>query len=102
VQASKRWRLITGAAPHHGVGIPGVPHADEDEEAARAQAIGSGHALAAIRQERGLSQQQIADAMGISLHGLIAIEEGNVSGERHDVVATIMRYRAAMKQAASS
>jgi DNA-binding XRE family transcriptional regulator len=50
-----------------------------------------GHRLAAIRRSRGLTQQQVADRMGITKGRVSQIERGRVSGQ--DVVA---RYAAAL------
>jgi DNA-binding XRE family transcriptional regulator len=50
-----------------------------------------GHRLADIRQTRGLTQQQIADRMGVTKGRVSQIEKGKISG--HDVLA---RYAAAL------
>jgi DNA-binding XRE family transcriptional regulator len=48
-------------------------------------ATARGHRLAEIRRSRELSQQQIADRMGVTKGRVSQIERGNVSG--HDVLA---------------
>lgn len=50
-----------------------------------------GHRLAEIRRNRGLTQQDIADRMGITKGRISQIEQGSVSG--HDVLS---RYAAAL------
>lgn len=44
-----------------------------------------GHRLAELRRARGLTQQQVADRMGITKGRVSQIERGKVSG--HDVIA---------------
>jgi DNA-binding XRE family transcriptional regulator len=50
-----------------------------------------GHRLAEIRRARGLTQQQVADRMGVTKGRVSQIEQGKVSGQ--DVVA---RYAEAL------
>ena len=50
-----------------------------------------GHRLAEVRRARGLTQQQVADRMGVTKGRISQIEHGKVSG--HDVLA---RYAAAL------
>ena len=50
-----------------------------------------GHRLAEIRRARGLTQQQVADRMGVTKGRISQIEQGEVSGQ--DVVA---RFAAAL------
>jgi DNA-binding XRE family transcriptional regulator len=50
-----------------------------------------GHRLAEIRRARGLTQQQVADRMGITKGRVSQIEQGRVSGQ--DVLA---RFAAAL------
>jgi DNA-binding XRE family transcriptional regulator len=50
-----------------------------------------GHRLAEVRRARGLTQQQVADRMGITKGRVSQIERGKVSG--HEVLA---RYAAAL------
>jgi DNA-binding XRE family transcriptional regulator len=50
-----------------------------------------GHRLAEIRRARGMTQQQVADKMGVTKGRVSQIEQGKVSG--HDVLA---RYAAAL------
>lgn len=50
-----------------------------------------GHRLAEVRRARGLTQQQVADRMGVTKGRVSQIERGKVSGQ--DVLA---RYAAAL------
>jgi DNA-binding XRE family transcriptional regulator len=50
-----------------------------------------GHRLAEIRRTRGLTQQQIADRMGVTKGRVSQIEQGKISGQ--DV---LVRYAAAL------
>lgn len=50
-----------------------------------------GHRLAEIRRARGMTQLQVADAMGVTKGRVSQIEQGKISG--HDVLA---RYAAAL------
>jgi DNA-binding XRE family transcriptional regulator len=50
-----------------------------------------GHRLAEVRKARGLTQQQVADRMGVTKGRISQIEQGGVSGQ--DVVA---RFAAAL------
>jgi DNA-binding XRE family transcriptional regulator len=50
-----------------------------------------GHRLAEVRRFRGLTQQQVADRMGVTKGRVSQIEQGKVSGQ--DVIA---RYAAAL------
>ncbi|MET9298175.1 helix-turn-helix transcriptional regulator [Micromonospora aurantiaca] len=50
-----------------------------------------GHRLAEVRRARGLTQQQVADRMGVTKGRVSQIEQGNISGQ--EVVA---RFAAAL------
>lgn len=50
-----------------------------------------GHRLAEVRRARGLTQQQVADRMGVTKGRVSQIEQGQISGQ--DVVA---RFAAAL------
>ncbi|MGV9764220.1 helix-turn-helix domain-containing protein [Micromonospora tulbaghiae] len=50
-----------------------------------------GHRLAEVRRARGLTQQQVADRMGVTKGRVSQIEQGKISGQ--DIVA---RYAAAL------
>ena len=50
-----------------------------------------GHRLAEVRRTRGLTQQQVADRMGVTKGRVSQIEQGKISGQ--DVLA---RYAAAL------
>src|SRR5690348_1705775 len=51
----------------------------------------TGHRLAEVRRARGLTQQQVADRMGVTKGRISQIERGKISG--HDVLA---RYATAL------
>lgn len=50
-----------------------------------------GHRLAEVRRTRGLTQQQVADRMGVTKGRISQIEQGKISGQ--DIVA---RYATAL------
>ncbi|WP_018798933.1 helix-turn-helix domain-containing protein [Salinispora arenicola] len=50
-----------------------------------------GHRLAQVRRTRGLTQQQVADRMGVTKGRISQIEQGKISGQ--DIVA---RYATAL------
>ncbi|MQA16560.1 MAG: helix-turn-helix domain-containing protein [Pseudonocardiaceae bacterium] len=50
-----------------------------------------GHRLAEVRRTRGVTQQQVADKMGVTKGRISQIEQGKVSG--HDV---LVRYATAL------
>ncbi len=54
-------------------------------------AVALGHRLAEVRRVRGLTQQQVADRMGVTKGRVSQIEQGKISGQ--DVVA---RFAAAL------
>ncbi|OHV27712.1 transcriptional regulator [Parafrankia soli] len=54
-------------------------------------AVAVGHRLAEVRRARGLTQQQVAERMGVTKGRISQIEQGSVSGQ--DIVA---RYAAAL------
>ncbi|OAA22269.1 Helix-turn-helix domain-containing protein [Frankia sp. EI5c] len=54
-------------------------------------AVAVGHRLAEVRRARGLTQQQVAERMGVTKGRISQIEQGSLSGQ--DVVA---RYAAAL------
>lgn len=54
-------------------------------------AVVVGHRLAEVRRSRGLTQQQIAERMGVTKGRVSQIEQGKISGQ--DVLA---RYAAAL------
>jgi transcriptional regulator with XRE-family HTH domain len=56
-------------------------------------AIALGHRLAEVRRARGLTQQQVADQMGITKGRVTQIEQGKISGQ--DVLA---RFAAALRR----
>lgn len=51
-----------------------------------------GHRLAEIRRTRGLSQQQVADCMGVSKGRVSQIERGKISGRE-----VLARYATALR-----
>ncbi|WP_322762629.1 helix-turn-helix transcriptional regulator [Frankia sp. Cr2] len=54
-------------------------------------AVAVGHRLGEVRRARGLTQQQVADRMGVTKGRVSQIEQGRISGQ--DVVA---RFAAAL------
>ncbi|WP_131746765.1 helix-turn-helix transcriptional regulator [Frankia sp. Cppng1_Ct_nod] len=54
-------------------------------------AVSVGHRLAEVRRTRGLTQQQVAERMGVTKGRVSQIEQGKISGQ--DVVA---RFAAAL------
>ena len=81
-----RWRDIRAGQVARAGG-------DEAVQAAKDELLAEmiGHRLAEIRKDRGLTQQQVADRMGVTKGRVSQIEQGKVSG--HDVVA---RFAAAL------
>ena len=69
------------------------PGREEAVDAAKDELLAEmiGHRLAEVRKARGLTQQQVADRMGVTKGRVSQIEQGKVSG--HDVVA---RFAAAL------
>jgi transcriptional regulator with XRE-family HTH domain len=67
----------------------GHPLAEHRYEMYLAQVIG--HRLAEVRKARGLTQQQVADRMGVTKGRVSQIEQGKISGQ--DVLA---RFAAAL------
>src|SRR6185369_3424495 len=79
-----------------GVMLTSVRWADiraEEVAAGKEQLLAEvlGHRLAEVRRARGLTQQQVAERMGVSKGRVSQIEQGKVSGQ--DVVA---RFAAAL------
>jgi DNA-binding XRE family transcriptional regulator len=72
-----------------------VEHAGGEEavEAGKQELLAEvvGHRLAEVRRARGLTQQQVADRMGVTKGRVSQIEQGKVSGQ--DVLA---RFAAAL------
>ncbi|MEV6299730.1 helix-turn-helix transcriptional regulator [Actinoplanes sp. NPDC051861] len=66
---------------------------EEAFEAGKAELVTAviGHRLAEVRRSRGLTQQQVADRMGVTKGRISQIEQGKISG--HEVLA---RYAAAL------
>ncbi|MDT7724812.1 MAG: hypothetical protein QOI21_1388 [Actinomycetota bacterium] len=81
-----RWEDIRGAHVERAGGEEAV-EAGKQELLATVQ----GHRLAEIRHSRGLTQQHLADRMGVTKGRISQIEQGKVSGQ--DVLA---RYAAAL------
>ena len=75
-----RWRDIRADQVARAGGEDAVQSAKEE---LLAEMIG--HRLAEVRKARGLTQQQVADRMGVTKGRVSQIEQGKVSG--HDVVA---------------
>ena len=66
---------------------------EQSVEAGKQELLASvvGHRLAEVRRSRGLTQQQVADRMGVTKGRVSQIEKGRISGQ--DVLA---RYAAAL------
>ncbi|WFE33769.1 helix-turn-helix transcriptional regulator [Micromonospora sp. WMMD975] len=66
---------------------------EEAVEAGKQQLLAEviGHRLAEVRRARGLTQQQVADRMGVTKGRVSQIEQGKIAG--HEVVA---RFAAAL------
>jgi DNA-binding XRE family transcriptional regulator len=81
-----RWRDIRSAHVARAGGEQAV-------EAGKQELLATvvGHRLAEVRRARGLTQQQVADCMGVTKGRVSQIEQGKISGQ--DVVA---RYAAAL------
>ncbi len=80
------WRDIRAEYVHRAGGEPVV---EAGKQEILAQVVGQ--RLAEVRRSRSLTQQQVADRMGITKGRVSQIERGRVSGQ--DVVA---RYAAAL------
>ena len=81
-----RWKDIRGAYIERAGGA-GAVHAGKEELLATVV----GTRLAEVRRSRGLTQQQVADRMGVTKGRVSQIEQGKISGQ--DVLA---RYAAAL------
>ncbi|MFC7549152.1 helix-turn-helix domain-containing protein [Plantactinospora sp. GCM10030261] len=81
-----RWKDIRAAQVERAGGEQAV-------EAGKQELLASvvGHRLAEVRRARGLTQQQVADRMGVTKGRVSQIEQGKISGQ--DVLA---RYAAAL------
>ncbi|MFG1902600.1 helix-turn-helix domain-containing protein [Micromonospora carbonacea] len=81
-----RWKDIRAAHVERAGGEQAV-------EAGKQELLASvvGHRLAEVRRARNLTQQQVADRMGVTKGRVSQIEQGKISGQ--DVVA---RYAAAL------
>jgi DNA-binding XRE family transcriptional regulator len=86
VSGHVRWRDIRADQVAQAGGEQTVQAAKAE---LRAEMIG--HRLAEVRKARGLTQQQVADRMGVTKGRISQIEQGKVSG--HDIVA---RFAAAL------
>ncbi|SDY41800.1 Helix-turn-helix [Micromonospora pattaloongensis] len=81
-----RWKDIRAAQVERAGGEQAV---DAGKQELLASVVG--HRLAEVRRARGLTQQQVADRMGITKGRVSQIEQGKISGQ--DVLA---RYAAAL------
>lgn len=82
----KRWKDVRGAHVARAGGEQAVA-AGRDELLATVR----GHRLAEIRRSRGMTQQDVADRMGVTKGRVSQIEQGKASG--NDILA---RYAAAL------
>ncbi|NJP33360.1 helix-turn-helix domain-containing protein [Micromonospora thermarum] len=82
----KRWKDIRAEYVERAGGEQAV-------EAGKQELVATviGHRLAEVRRARGLTQQQVADRMGVTKGRVSQIEQGKISGQ--DVLA---RYAAAL------
>ncbi|MBP1780981.1 MULTISPECIES: helix-turn-helix domain-containing protein [Micromonospora] len=81
-----RWQDIRA---DHVARAGGEEAVDAGKQQLLAEVIG--HRLAEVRRARGLTQQQVADRMGVTKGRISQIEQGKISGQ--DVVA---RFAAAL------
>jgi len=81
-----RWSDIRAAHVERAGGEQAV---EEGKQQLLATVVG--HRLAEVRRSRGLTQQQVADRMGVTKGRISQIEQGKISGQ--EVVA---RYAAAL------
>ncbi len=81
-----RWKDVRAAHVERAGGEAAV-EAGKRELLAEVQ----GHRLAEIRRSRGLSQQQLAERMGVTKGRVSQIEQGRISG-----VEVLARYAAAL------
>jgi len=81
-----RWRDIRGQLVEQAGGEEAVA---AGKQALLAEVLG--HRLAEVRKQRGLTQQEVADRMGVTKGRVSQIEQGQVSGQ--DVIA---RFAAAL------
>ena len=81
-----RWSDIRAAHVERAGGEQAV---EEGKQQLLATVVG--HRLAEVRRSRGLTQQQVADHMGVTKGRISQIEQGKISGQ--EVVA---RYAAAL------
>ncbi len=75
--------------PNHVNRAGGEDAVQEAKDELQAEMIG--HRLAEVRKARGLTQQQVANHMGVTKGRISQIEQGKVSG--HEIVA---RFAAAL------
>jgi DNA-binding XRE family transcriptional regulator len=75
-----RWKDIRAELVDRAGGEEAVESGKEEMLAAVV-----GHRLAEVRRSRGLTQQQVADRMGITKGRVSQIEQGKVSGQ--DIIA---------------
>ncbi|MDG4797815.1 helix-turn-helix transcriptional regulator [Micromonospora sp. WMMD1082] len=75
-----RWRDIRAA---HVERTGGEQAVEDGKQELLATVVG--HRLAEVRRARGLTQQQVADRMGVTKGRVSQIEQGKISGQ--DVVA---------------
>jgi DNA-binding XRE family transcriptional regulator len=81
-----RWKDIRAAQVERAGGEQAV---EDGKQELLATVVG--HRLADVRRTRGLTQQQVADRMGVTKGRVSQIEQGKISGQ--DVLA---RYAAAL------
>jgi hypothetical protein len=85
-------------------GDPGArPAADSpDIPVALTEAVALGAAVARERGSRGVTQQQVADALGVSVDEVAALEAGTGPAGRREIMEAVVRYQRAVRQVQKS
>jgi len=87
-----RWGLTKGnPGARGGAGSPDIPVDPQD-------AAKLGRAFSLQRSDRGVTQQQVADALGISVDEVAALESGTGPLGRRELEEAIVRYGRAVMQ----
>jgi DNA-binding XRE family transcriptional regulator len=76
---------------------PAPGSADIPAEPRQAAAIGA--LIARERNSRGVTQQQVADALGVSVDEVAALETGTGPAGRREISEALVRYRRAVREA---
>lgn len=80
------------------------PHSATQQEvpASPREAAEIGAVLARSRDTFGVSQQQVADELGVSVDEVAALERGTGPADRRAIQEAVRRYRQALKRAQKS